>query len=99
MGQYTAILSSVGFLVFFILYGIAQEDIVKTEFGENEEKWKFMVTLTWITCFANCLISMIVIEILLKLKKTNGSPLSWNHLFAGIVNSFGLMLTNISMGS
>ena len=98
MNHCTQILSCVAFLIFFILYAIAQEDIIKREFGENKEKWNFMITLTWITCFTNCLISIVVLEILIKLKNKDGSRLSRNHLFAGIVNSFGLMLTNISMG-
>ncbi|CBY43019.1 unnamed protein product, partial [Oikopleura dioica] len=97
MSLWTPTLSWIAFLIFFILYGIAQEDIVKREFGEKKEKWDFMITLTWITCFANCLISIIVLEFLIKVKNINGSRLTWNHLFAGIVNSFGLMLTNISM--
>ena len=98
MNKELSIFSCIAFLIFFILYAIAQEGIVKTEFGGKKEKWTFMITLTWLTCFTNCLISIIVLEILIKLKNKNGSRLSWNHLFAGIVNSFGLMLTNISMG-
>ena len=99
MSNCIAVLSSSAFLVFFILYGIAQEDIVKREFGDKREKWKFMVTLTWITCLTNCFISIVIIEVLTKVKKRDASPLSWNHLFAGLINSFGLILTNISMGS
>ena len=98
MNQCTQILSCIAFLIFFILYAIAQEDIIKREFGQKKEKWNFMISLTWITCFTNCLISIVVLEILIKLKNKNGNRLTWNHLFAGIVNSFGLMLTNISMG-
>ncbi|CAG5090958.1 Oidioi.mRNA.OKI2018_I69.PAR.g12788.t1.cds [Oikopleura dioica] len=56
-----------------------------------------MVTLTWITCLTNCFISIVLIEFLTKVKKRDASPLSWNHLFAGLINSFGLILTNISM--
>ena len=58
-----------------------------------------MVILTSITCSTCCFVSLVLIEILTKTKKKVASPLSSNHFFAGLVNSFGLILTNVSMSN
>ncbi|CBY07257.1 unnamed protein product [Oikopleura dioica] len=82
-----------GIVGFYLAFGIAQESVTKVPFsGEN---WKFMLTLTWLTCCINALITNIILSCCKR--KCHTIKASKNYLATSISNAAAILCTNKSL--
>ena len=97
-----------GIVGFYLAFGIAQvrlfprlfsfnfklkESVTKVPFsGEN---WKFMLTLTWLTCCINALITNIILSFCKR--KCHTIKSSKNYLATSISNAAAILCTNKSL--
>ena len=51
------IFCALGILVFYLIFGYAQESVTKQGFGpgfpDGPDRWTFMLALVWLTCTVN----------------------------------------------
>jgi UDP-galactose transporter B1 len=61
--EITLVFIVTGIYVSYIYYGYLQEEITTTEFGENKEKFSFILFLMFVQCVSNTLASIFAIKI------------------------------------
>lgn len=61
---------ALGILIFYLIFGYAQESVTKQGFGpgfpDGPDRWTFMLALVWLTCTVNDLAQNILFSYIIQ---------------------------------